>query len=346
MREHGVSVVFMMFNGRDMHSGRQVSIHDIEHEEDFMELNHFWKLAGKVNRVGIPVYFPSQAVHRTGGISVTPATTFSNHGSVSRVSSQAANFSQHGSHLLGSDHDLKTRLAREAAGAFFNTLAQSYLEIPGESLTSLLSRIRYKGPGSSEPLHRVSPPDLDVLNPAHTNTVWRNRGHYAFLYRIVSLLDLRLTRGHHQNTQKKLKDAHSGKSALKNLRRDILPVTLMSRPRPSETSTSNPPQTNTINNHIAHPAPSNNPTNNSPLNDPTETELSGNDEPASGPSHNDNPSNSKRRRSDSNGPKRHGHRKKARHEKEKLAKKGRVGTVSESVVSICYQFKHLSRFML
>lgn len=175
----------MFFNGKDMHSGRQVSIPEGFNQTELEELSDFWKIAGKVNHIGIPVYFPSQAVHRTGGIAVTPATTFSNHGTASRSTAHALNFSQHGSHLLGTDQEFKSRLAREAVFAFLNTLVQSGLSMPGESATSLMRKMRI-----DNSFLDILLPEFDVLNPKHTELVWRKRGYYAYLHRLVSSLDL------------------------------------------------------------------------------------------------------------------------------------------------------------
>ncbi|RDB25058.1 hypothetical protein Hypma_007527 [Hypsizygus marmoreus] len=227
MHEAGAWIVFIFFNGRDMHSGRQVSIEEsLRQDERVIAMNELWQKAGEVNRVGIPVYFPSQAVHRTGGISVTPATTFTNHGSLTRSSAQSLNYVQHGNHLLGPAHDRNSRLAREAVSGMFNFLKQAGLRMNEHSASSLLELIEYPDPDKPGNWKTVEAPALDALNPLQAPSVQRYRGYYAYYHRIASSLDLQLSRAKHRSTQKQLEQPRVAPSERPILISKLLPVTL------------------------------------------------------------------------------------------------------------------------
>ncbi|KAF8055374.1 hypothetical protein FPV67DRAFT_1458957, partial [Lyophyllum atratum] len=234
IREAGAWILFAFFNARDMHGGRQVSIHEsMLQDPDYAAVNDLWRKAGKVNRIGIPVYFPSQAVQRTCGVAVSPPTIFGNRGSLSRSSAQSLSFARDGMHLLGSAHEAKSRLARELAFNFFNGLAQCGLTYCGQTASTVMESIKYRDSTSSDVACTVEPLSLDPMNPEHSERVANFRGYYAYLYRVASSLDLHLTRAQHKHIQKKLREALSApevrpmnSSAIK-----LLPVTLGLQPK-------------------------------------------------------------------------------------------------------------------
>ncbi|KAK7034750.1 hypothetical protein VNI00_012157 [Paramarasmius palmivorus] len=199
----------IVFDGRTIHGGRQISI-KTEEAEDMESLvvnvrldewetdplantaQELWNAAAAVNRLAFVQYFPDQAVKRTANIALHGPALFGNYGTHSPAVGRVKTFSSGGKHLMGTLQEFYSTIGVELVWGFLNSLSQANLTLVGFDATRLLQQIQYTESGSNGNLettsqqmtsqqHALILPEFDVLNPEHSAHVHMCRGWLAWL---------------------------------------------------------------------------------------------------------------------------------------------------------------------
>ncbi|KAF5374418.1 hypothetical protein D9757_011834 [Collybiopsis confluens] len=187
-------IIFLIFDGRSIHGGRNVHIHPTNVEKDtdyryvdpkdldfsFLQEGHHEELAfllsAAVKRVALVAYIPHAAAYRTGNVALSPSVYFGNTGTVTAAEAKVKTYTGEGEYLLGSEKAIRTRFVREAVFAHVNMLHQLHLGVNYRSFQDAA-----KGIGGAED---IVPLEFDPLDPSQGNTILKYRRYFAYFDRL------------------------------------------------------------------------------------------------------------------------------------------------------------------
>ncbi|KIK52401.1 hypothetical protein GYMLUDRAFT_265430 [Collybiopsis luxurians FD-317 M1] len=203
----GMWVICLMFRARDMHSGSVPWIGEgIRHADCIVqfleEIKKAWPMAELINRVGLVLYQSTQIVQRSSAFCVGSESRFGNHGTLGTSMEKSLNFVSNGLHLLGTEHEAKTRIAWEYALDFYNNLQLSGLNL-SIPFNQLVSGITYED--NIHALHPVSQFPINPADPWHMEKVARYRSYYKHLLMMCRSYSLNLRKSYYLRTLSSLK---------------------------------------------------------------------------------------------------------------------------------------------
>ncbi|KAF5346356.1 hypothetical protein D9757_014806 [Collybiopsis confluens] len=197
-------IVFLIFDGRSIHGGRNVCIHpeNVAQDKDYryvdpkkldfsyLQNNHQeeleFLLISAVKRVALVAYIPEAAAYRLGNIAVSPSVDFGNTGTLTLADSKVKTFTGGGEYLLGSPQHAQTRLVREAVLSFINSLHHSGMNLVFTSVQDMAKLID----GAAD----VIPMEWDPLDPSKREQILKYRQYFAYLYKLQTHQLLPITR--------------------------------------------------------------------------------------------------------------------------------------------------------
>ena len=141
-KELGCWILWLVFNGTDLHSGFSPS-EDINYHMKWVDsaLEPAWNMAGLKNWVVYVSYVGNLASNRLGSMNMMPHLNFGTYGSHTHNLTNHKN-SEHENICLGENRGHANRLGQEAVSLFYNALLSSALSIKVDPL-ALLQEIEF-----------------------------------------------------------------------------------------------------------------------------------------------------------------------------------------------------------
>ncbi|KAE9389919.1 hypothetical protein BT96DRAFT_980529 [Gymnopus androsaceus JB14] len=214
----------IVFDARNLHGARNVCIHpeilklqgqalmlnaqNYQSDSEYQGMERLWHVAGRTKCVAFVQYFPHAAIYRTGNYSLAPSVDFGNTGTLTRAEAKVRTFAGSGEIILGPALDVKSRMAREAAYAFLNTLTQCGLRT-NFTAKDILSQIQFRDTHTNCWMN-VELPELNALDPEDAPKVQKLRSYLAYYYHLRKSLLLNIDNveffSHQAKLLEKLKD--------------------------------------------------------------------------------------------------------------------------------------------
>ncbi|KAJ7232094.1 hypothetical protein C8J57DRAFT_1533257 [Mycena rebaudengoi] len=179
VRETGVLILYLIFQGNDLHSGYAPTYDDqaLKQWLDHDAIKALVDLVSPENRMFFVAYPTEVRVSHVAAVSVVPSVFFMNQGTPMSHKLKQKNFARHGAMVLGDRHAYANRLGREIWWGTFNVfkIAGLKLNITAEEL---FSKTTYENEEKS--VCCLDPPPHDIEQEEDTACIRRNRGFFSW----------------------------------------------------------------------------------------------------------------------------------------------------------------------